>query len=154
MICGLLFKEAKTSVWFSLAGTIQQNPATKPIAERLKESKTGFLWRTVQRSRTMQDIVKDLCMSPWEPWPRKIPDISFFFSCIYLCIWTFCLHVCLRITTRITRVQRGQKWALDSLGLQLQAVQLNALIRRCWDSNPGPLEDQPVLLPTEPFSSQ
>ena len=41
-----------------------------------------------------------------------------------------------------------QKRALDSPALGLQRI---CAPHKCWELNPGPLEEQPVLLPAKPF---
>ena len=60
----------------------------------------------------------------------------FIFNFLFiLCTLVFCLHVCL-----CKGVQSHGTGATDSCKLPCG----------CWDLNPGPLEEQPVLLTTEP----
>lgn len=61
--------------------------------------------------------------------------------------WVFCLQVCL-CTTCTSDVHTGQKRVSDpsrpgvTEGCELPCG--------CWELNPGPLQEQPVLLATEP----
>ena len=54
---------------------------------------------------------------------------------IYICALTFCLHVYLSEGVRI---------------LGARVTDSGELTCGCWKLNPGPLEEQPVLLTTEP----
>ena len=45
--------------------------------------------------------------------------------------------------------RRGQKRTWDPLELELQIVV--SLTYGCWELNPGPLEEQPVLLTDDPL---
>lgn len=53
-----------------------------------------------------------------------------------------CLHVCTSCACSACSASRGQKRALEPLGLELQKV----LSCECWEPNIGPLEGQPRLL--------
>lgn len=53
----------------------------------------------------------------------------------------FCLCFCLEYHVHAW-CPGGQKRVSDPLGLELPSV--------CWELNPGPVEEQPVLLTTEP----
>lgn len=52
----------------------------------------------------------------------------------------FCLHVCL-CTTYMLGAHGGQKQVSDPMGLELETTPCG-----CWEVNPGPLEQQQVLL--------
>lgn len=62
---------------------------------------------------------------------------------MYGCV--FCLRVCLCSTCMFDALV-GQKGMSDLLGLELLMV---VKLYRCWESNPGPLQEQPVSLVTE-----
>lgn len=66
-----------------------------------------------------------------------------------LCVMVFCLHICLG-TTCMLGAHGGQKRAAYPLGLELEMV---VLPRGCWESNPCPLGEQPVLLTPAPGKS-
>jgi hypothetical protein len=72
--------------------------------------------------------------------------IVFLFSLIFylLCMGVNCLHICL-CTTCVPGAPGDQKQALDALELDLQFQPY-----KCYQSNQGPLKEQPVLLPAEP----
>lgn len=57
-----------------------------------------------------------------------------------------CLHVCLYIM-HMSGAYRGQKRAMDLLQLELHDCELSC---GCWESNPGSLQKQSVLLTSEP----
>ena len=61
-----------------------------------------------------------------------------------------CMYfVCMYVHHMCARACRDQKRALGILELELQVV-VSCLVG-CWESNPGPLEEQPVLLITKPY---
>ena len=59
-------------------------------------------------------------------------------------VWAFCLHACLCITST-----SDAYWSEDASGpLELELQTQSPY--RCWELNPGPLEEQPLFLTVEP----
>ena len=71
-------------------------------------------------------------------------DFYSFKKLFTFCEWVFSLHVYL-YTTYVTGAHGGLKRALNSLAL------LSAC--GCWELNPGPLEEQPVLVTADQLSA-
>ena len=67
---------------------------------------------------------------------------KFEFRIYFLCVWLCCLHVYL-CTVYMPGAFRGQKRASDPLELELTVVVSHY---GCWESNPDPLQEQPVFL--------
>lgn len=111
----------------------------------------GYHWSVTDRevSQAWHWDFHSLVIIFWQkccpPVQGTYAEISYFILKILLifilCIWVFCLHVYL-FTMCVQCVYsgpRGQKKALDPLGLESCE-----LPRGCWESNTGPLKEQPM----------
>lgn len=89
------------------------------------------------------------CMCPvsWRIFSCTFKKCCFRFSCFILCTLVFYLHVYLCIKGILGAFWRDQNRELDPLELELQVV-LNHC--ECWESRLGPMQEQLVLLTTEP----
>jgi hypothetical protein len=69
--------------------------------------------------------------------------------CLFLCIWMFCLHIGVPF---VCSALGGQKRALAPLDLESLMVVSYHLGVGNW--NPGPLQEQQMLLTTEPIYTE
>jgi hypothetical protein len=76
------------------------------------------------------------------------PLIFLFKRIFILCVWVFGLRVCLH-TLSMPAAYRDQKRVSEPLELELQTILSHDIADSCWESNPDPLQGQPVLLTAE-----